>query len=527
MSTLDCNALVIGSGAAGATFAATLAEHGVKDVVLLEKGPYYDKSFFDQRELDMSVLKADNGGRTTADGAIPVQSGECVGGGTTINYALCFDPIPEVWQSWRQAYGVEGFSFGGTASDYGIPDLNMASALRDVRRAPNVSLPTRPPNDNNRLFKAGAERRGVAVKPFELNMRECVGCGFCGSGCAYDAKLGTMITYVRDAVARGVRLIHHCGVEKVLFEPKGSSLVATGAVATVRATVAGSMPNSLPAGPLAIRAKLVVLAAGAAASPCILQNSGVPDPGGQIGRGVVLHPSLPVGGIFKDPLVNYRDITGVFYSDAFRDSHNLMLECLFDQPIDTALALPGFGRDHFDLMTNYPNMAGFGIMLIDQVQSRNRVAWDAAAAKPVIDYQLAASDKERLRFGAQTGVEIMFAAGAERVFLTSTERLRTLRQPVFTNVEQASECSALQFEAYSTLLASAHIQASTKMGSPVSGAFANSRGESYRVRNLMVCDSSSFPTSCGANPMISIMTLARYQGLRAAAEWETRYAQPR
>ena len=46
----------------------------------------------------------------------------------------------------------------------------------------------------------------------------------------------------------------------------------------------------------------------------------------------------------------------------------------------------------------------------------------------------------------------------------------------------------------------------------------NSRGESHWIRNLIVCDSSSFPTSCGANPMVSIMTMARYQGMRIARE---------
>ena len=34
---------------------------------------------------------------------------------------------------------------------------------------------------------------------------------------------------------------------------------------------------------------------------------------------------------------------------------------------------------------------------------------------------------------------------------------------------------------------------------------------------------SSFPTSCGVNPMVAILTLARYQGRRIAAEW-ARYA---
>ena len=47
---------------------------------------------------------------------------------------------------------------------------------------------------------------------------------------------------------------------------------------------------------------------------------------------------------------------------------------------------------------------------------------------------------------------------------------------------------------------------------------SNSRGETRGVRNLIVCDSSSFPTSCGANPMLSIMTMARYQARRIAGE---------
>ena len=46
----------------------------------------------------------------------------------------------------------------------------------------------------------------------------------------------------------------------------------------------------------------------------------------------------------------------------------------------------------------------------------------------------------------------------------------------------------------------------------------DSRGESHYVRNLVVCDSSAFPESCGTNPMLSIMTMARYQGRRIAAE---------
>jgi choline dehydrogenase-like flavoprotein len=61
------------------------------------------------------------------------------------------------------------------------------------------------------------------------------------------------------------------------------------------------------------------------------------------------------------------------------------------------------------------------------------------------------------------------------------------------------------------------------MGSDPRNSVFDARGEAHAVRNLVGCDSSLFPSSCGANPMIAIMTLARYQGLRISAEWQ-RYA---
>jgi choline dehydrogenase-like flavoprotein len=56
------------------------------------------------------------------------------------------------------------------------------------------------------------------------------------------------------------------------------------------------------------------------------------------------------------------------------------------------------------------------------------------------------------------------------------------------------------------------------MGPDPKASVVNARGEAHHLRDLVVCDASVFPTSCGANPMISIMTLARYQGLRIATE---------
>ena len=235
-----------------------------------------------------------------------------------------------------------------------------------------------------------------------------------------------------------------------------------------------------------------------------------------------MHPSLPVGGLFDREIENYRGITGTYYSDEYLAAHGFMLECLFDHPIDTAIAVPGIGKAHFAVMQAYRRMAGFGVMLIDLPSPENRVFWDDDAKQPRIEYTLRQDDADRLRYGAERAVEIMFAA-ASSVFLTSDEPLTSAGTAMFTKPEQAALCRDLKFEKHQTLLASAHAQSTLKMSEEPRLGTLNSRCEVRTVQNLIVCDSSSFPTSCGVNPMIPIMTLARYQAHRINAEWP-RYA---
>lgn len=516
MTRISCDILVIGSGAAGGVLAATLAELTSKKIVVAEKGGWYGAEFFDQREWDMRVLYADEGRRTTADGAIPVRGGECVGGGTTVNYALCFDPLQRVWDGWRRDYGLTGFSFDAAANDYGIAGLNVPSALAEVRTRINVHRATdEDVNDNNRVLERGCAALGYPSKRFELNMRGCVRSGFCTEGCSYDAKLGTLVTYMADAIARGVQLVHHCDIAKLLFD-RGR---VAGAEGRVRRTANGSRQNSVPAGRIEIDAKLVIVAAGAIESASLLQRSHHPDPHARIGHGLVTHPSLPIIGMMDAPLTNYRGIPGTVYSDAFASSHRFYFESLFGHPVYGALIIPGIGDEHFDVLRHLSSLAGFGVMLVDDVDDANRVEWSATDGKPRIHYQLTDGDRERLRIAARHGVELMFAGGAHSVLLPSSERIGPLARPRFASPNEARHCAGLRFEPHRTVLTSAHAQATVKMGEDEQRTVTNSRGESRAVRNLVVCDSSSFPTSCGANPMLSIMTMARYQGRRIAGEW--------
>jgi choline dehydrogenase-like flavoprotein len=517
MRELECDVLIIGSGAAGGTLAGTLSENTSLSIIVLEKGGYFTREAFNQREWDMQVLYAERGTRTTEDGAIPVRGGECVGGGTTVNVALCFDPISRVWQGWKREHGLTGFSLE-EASDYGVSGLSLARATREVRARINVHAPAdEQVNRNNAAFKRGCDALGVRSKKFELNMQGCIGCGFCGQGCAYDAKRGTLVTYLADAEGRGARILHGASATRLLFEARAGRPHAIGAEVEIRETHS-SRPSPLAPGPLRVRAKLVIVSAGAIETPLLLKRSQHPDPHDQIGRGLVLHPSLPVVGVMPTEIAGHRGIEGSMYSDHFAESHGFFLECLFGHPLYGSALLPGFGPEHLELMLSFRRLAGFGVMLVDTPHPENRVVWDARNQTSAIRYRLRANDAARLRIAAKAAVEVMFAAGAREVLLPSEEPLGPLPAPRFSHPAQAAHLRELRFLPHQTLITSAHCQATTRMGDSPETSLLDSRCESHAVERLLVIDSSSFPSSCGANPMVSIQALARYQGLRIAGE---------
>ena len=66
----DCDVAIVGSGAGGAAAAAILAEAGL-DVMVLESGPYVDKTSYPTDPLDGLPLLYRDGGMTIAWGSPP------------------------------------------------------------------------------------------------------------------------------------------------------------------------------------------------------------------------------------------------------------------------------------------------------------------------------------------------------------------------------------------------------------------------------------------------------------------------
>src|SRR5712671_6992774 len=97
---------VIGSGAGGGVAAAVLAAAG-KEVIVLEAGCYFDDADFDGAELKgFQRLYAEFGFASTRDHSVGFLAGECLGGGTVVNYCTSFRTPSEIRQEWAEE-GVE------------------------------------------------------------------------------------------------------------------------------------------------------------------------------------------------------------------------------------------------------------------------------------------------------------------------------------------------------------------------------------------------------------------------------------
>jgi choline dehydrogenase-like flavoprotein len=257
-------------------------------------------------------------------------------------------------------------------------------------------------------------------------------------------------------------------VRRVLFDSKHR---ATGVELRFRAPIAGSGvmvdPNGfhLPAGAMAtIQARNVILSAGALGSPAILLRSGVKND--QIGRGVVFHAWMPIMGKFEEIVDAMKGTqASVFVADKLL-SDGYALEAMSDQPLYAALMSPGPPLHTFETVRSFRHLAGFGVMLIDTPSPDNRVTLDKDG-EPVVNYVLSEPDKVRFRRGVAEAIRIMFLAGAKEIYLPTTEDVLGdgVSPLILTSPQQADAVERnLRFIPNQTIVTSAHMQATNKMG---------------------------------------------------------------
>ncbi|HEX3570179.1 MAG TPA: GMC family oxidoreductase [Acidobacteriaceae bacterium] len=498
--------LVVGSGPAGSVLAHELRRGG-KRVLLVERG-----SFTVPGALQTRMLGELLDSRFTDDGGILLHNGETVGGGSEVNVDLCFAPtlpaVSERVESWRR---------DGRIGEGDFTQAQLAKAYEWVKASIGTrALSQSEINNNNRVLWEGALGAGLHPKLYDLNTYPPGRSPYPVTD-KRSSESQLLLDALEDAT-NPLSILPDAEVRRVLFEQHGGDEKAVGVELRARRPLVeqGVLedPNQLHLAideTFTIRARTVILSAGALGSPSILLRSGVPND--QIGRGVVLHPSMPLIGHFDRPIDALDGTQASVYVDDHLLDRGYAFESMSADPQYAAVMSFGSALHTLDVVRSFRQLAGFGVMLIDTPSSANRLVLDERG-EPRIEYRLSEDDKRRFRDGLSEAVRVLFLAGADRVSLPTTENW-IASQPdgqsdVFTTPNQAAEAAMhLQFVPNRSILTSAHMQGTDKMGLSPSNSVVGTDFHVWGTQALYVVDGSVFPTSVGANPMQTIYTFAK------------------
>lgn len=477
---IDCDVVVVGSGAGGAAAAWQLSRAG-KSVVCLEAGGHYTEQHFSQ---DFGVaarqLYEDDGQRVMMGNLyVPLPGGRCLGGSTVVNSGICFRIPPARFGQWQES---NELTF--EHSDL-LPHTHTTEQMIGV--APSR---TEVWGGNNQFAMDGLTKLGWSGGPMPRNAPGCVGCGACNTGCPSGSKLSTAKTFIPRSEEHGAVYCTYARADG--FLRTGDRIEGV--------TVSLMDPRTeQPAGRMEVRAKAVVLSCGAVRTPEILQRNGLGN--AHVGQHLHVHAATGVIGITDREIEGWKGIPQGFYSDEFHVNDRMLIETFWATPEVYWLSFP-FGFEGTAKMMDYRRMAAIGGTIADT--SEGTVKASAKMGRVKIKWSLNEEDKGRLIRLQQRVCEIMIAAGATEMHtgiygippITSMDDVRTWLVPDQIRAKQMMAVYA------------SHPQGTCRMaGTPEVGA-VDCDGRLYGTEGLYVMDGSIFPDVLGVNPQVTIMSMA-------------------
>lgn len=470
-------AVIVGTGAGGATAAAVLARSGV-NTVLLEQGKRYEPEDHGDILTGMRRMYV-NGGMTLALGnpPIPIPLGCAVGGTTIINSSTCFRPPREKVDRW------EGPSWEALE-----PCLEEVETRLHVAPADEALL-----GGNYRVLKRGCDKMGIPIRPLAHNLNGCKSSGRCAFGCPTGAKQSTDRTFVPDAVAAGARLYTEHTVTGILR--KGGTLTG--------------LKGENPTGPFEIYADVIILAMGALATPAFMLRHHLATRSGRVGRGLRIHPACRVAAEFDEIIDGHIGLPQGACIDHWAD-RGIMLEGISLPPGPLLSALPGAGARFKELASRWRQIATFGIMISDT--SVGRILRGIGDSPFTAIYQLNQADTESMRFAMVRLGELYFAAGAKVLYTNA------LPHPVIHTMDELRKFETCRIRPGGLELMAFHPTGTCAMSAGAKTGVVNADLQAHDMPNLYIMDGSVVPCALGVNPQITIMALALNGAKRLAAK---------
>jgi choline dehydrogenase-like flavoprotein len=473
---LECDAVVVGSGAGGGVVAAELAEAGF-DVIVLEEGGYHPTEEFTPEAGAMIRKLYRDGGASMSIGNPPVifSEGRTVGGSTVINGGMSWRTPEKILARWRDEEAVDA-----------IDDLprhfeRVEGFISSARQDPETR------SQDNELLIRGADAKGWRWIHNIRNQKHCAGTNNCAFGCPTAAKRSVLVTYIPRALAFGARVYSDVRVEKLLTKGRRTTGVAARVV----------RENGKPGDRVYVHASITVVACGAMQTPALLMRSGVRSPSGRLGRDLWLHPNTKVQAIFDEDVHGWKGVHQAYQVREFEDQ-GFLFAAVNIPPSLLAMTVPYFGRELVELMRDYHRIVNAGLLLEDSHPGHLR----QVRGRPFAFYDFTPADGERAVRATAMLCELLFAAGAKKI-ASPFEGV-----PDLHSVEDVKKLYTWKVPLGGIELFTVHLMGTARMGGDPTRHVCDSYGKVYGTDGLWVSDASLFPTPIGVNPMETIMALA-------------------
>ena len=499
-TSISCDVCVIGSGSGGAWLAHELCAKGL-DVVMLEEGGYHTRREFDLTEANVfPKLYQELGNRTTDDLSVTMLQGRSVGGSTTVNWCSSFRTPDRILKVWREQHGCEGLT--PEALD---PHWAAAEKRLHIAEWPEALI-----NQNNRVLWEGLHKLGYERGLIRRNVHGCANLGYCGMGCPIDAKQSMLVTVLPDAVEKGLRLFANVSVRRL--ETVGRK------VSRVVADVLDPKTDKRSGRTFTVNAKVTAVCGGAINSPALLLRSGL-DADGRVGQRTWLHPVVVTMALFEEPVNAFSGAPQSVYSHQFVDrgagKMGFFLEVPPVHPMLASVVGTGVGAPFQQVMAKLPHLNAMIAINVDGLLPHEKGGTvrlrDSGYGRHSFNYEFVPEFWEAARVAYREMARIQFAAGAKKVFSLHHDPV------VLESEKELDRLDAAPYEKLKLRVVSAHLMGGCAMGKEPSKSVVDPSFRFHGLDNLFVVDGSTFPTSLGVNPQLTIFGLARWGAAGVAA----------
>jgi choline dehydrogenase-like flavoprotein len=481
---VECDVVVIGTGAGGAVVGRELAEAGLA-VVFVEEGRYFDRTDFGGRSFEMQQKLYRRGGSTFSVGnvAIPIPLGQTVGGTTTVNSGTCYRTPDRVLRAWQKELGL-----GELGPDELAPYFDRVEAVLGVEHARADLL-----GGNGRVIARGCDKLGFTRHgPLRRNAPACDGQGVCCFGCPTDAKRSTNVSYIPLALRAGAELFSSTKMTRIIVEGGQAR---------------GIVGRTEDGHTLTVRARAVVIACGSIMTPLVLGAQGLGQASGQLGKNLSIHPACGVLAEFKEQILPWKGIPQGYAIEELHEE-GILYEGA-SVPLEMTMSMSQLiGPELIRLAESFDHVASFGFM----VEDTSRGSVREVMGQPVIQYWLQDKDVSHIKRGVDVLAQIFFASGASRV-----------HTPIagYDVLESEADLAALRranLRAWDLDLSAYHPLGTARMGTDPASSVINADHEIHDCPGLYVVDGAAVPSALGVNPQVTIMALATRAAEKIAAK---------